>query len=64
VRIYVVHVVPNKGLARISQEGYTTLAAAQAFIESRSDRPEKVTEYIYRTHDLTDYLIYDIQIVT
>lgn len=47
----------------VSQEGYTSLAKAQAFIESRSDKPKQLTPYKYQTEDFTDYLIYEVSIV-
>ena len=36
---------------------------AQAFVESRSDRPQQISPYLYRTADFTDYLIYEVNIV-
>lgn len=42
---------------------YSTLEKAQAFVESRSDRPQQVSPYLYRTADFTDYLIYEVNIV-
>lgn len=63
MKVYIVQVIPEASLGKVSQQGFTTLEKAQAFIESRSDKPEKFTEYIYRTEGFTDYLIYEVEIV-
>jgi hypothetical protein len=63
MEVYVVEVIPEGGFGKVSQEGYRTLKQAQAFIESRSDNPQKLTEYLYRSYDYTDYLIYLVTIV-
>ena len=44
---------------RISQECYTTLKDAQDFIEHRSDKPRKITEYHYKSAE-REYKIYDL----
>lgn len=65
MRIYVVQVMPEASLGRVSQEGYTSLEKAQAFIESRSDKPTQVTPWHYRSTDgnFTDYLIYEVRVI-
>lgn len=63
MEVYVVEVIHEGGFGKVSQEGYRTLKQAQAFIESRSDNPQKLTEYLYRSDDYTDYLIYIVTIV-
>lgn len=63
MKVYIVQVIPEASLGKVSQEGYSTLEKAQAFIESRSDQPQRVSPYLYRTADLTDYLIYEVNIV-
>lgn len=55
--------IPEASLGKVSQEGYSTLEKAQAFVESRSDRPQQVSPYLYCTADFTDYLIYEVNIV-
>lgn len=55
MKVYIVQVIPEASLGKVSQEGYSTLEKAQAFVESRSD--------LYRTADFTDYLIYEVNIV-
>lgn len=61
--IYVVMYEPEAHMPKISQIGYTTLEKAQAFIESRSSNPKKVTEYLYKSDDLSElYSIHPIQI--
>ena len=55
--------IPEAILGKLSQEGYSTLEKAQAFVESRSDRPQQISPYLYRTADFTDYLIYEVNIV-
>lgn len=64
MRVYVVQVMPEASLGRISQEGYTSLEKAQAFIESRADNPRQVTPWLYRSTDGNDtgYLIYDVAV--
>ena len=62
-KVYIVQVIPAASLGKVSQEGYTSLEKAQAFIESRADKPRKQSEYWYRTEDFTDYLIYEVNIV-
>lgn len=63
MKVYIVQVIPEASLGKVSQEGYSTLEKAQAFIESRSDQPQRVSPYPYRTADFTDYLIYEVNIV-
>lgn len=63
MKVYIVQVIPEVSLGKVSQEGYSTLEKAQAFIESRSDQPQRVSPYLYRTADFTDYLIYEVNIV-
>ena len=60
---YVILVIPEASLGRISGEAYTNLAAAQEFIESRSGNPRKISEYIYRDDDETSYLIFNVKVV-
>ena len=55
MKVYIVQVTPEASLGKVSQEGYSTLEKAQAFVESRSDRPQR--------EDFTDYLIYEVNIV-
>lgn len=55
--------IPEASLEKVSQEGYSTLEKVQAFVESRSDRPQQISPYLYRTADFTDYLIYEVNIV-
>lgn len=64
MRVYVVQVMPEANFGRVSQEGYTSLEKAQAFIESRADNPRQVTPWLYRSTDGndTDYLIYDVAV--
>lgn len=63
MKVYIVQVIPEASLGKVSQEGYLTLEKAQAFIESRSDRSQRVSPYLYRTADFTDYLIYEVNII-
>ena len=46
--VFVVSVCPDYGMPRISQEAYTSLAKAQAFIESRGDHPERIDAFHYK----------------
>ena len=63
MKAYIVEVIPEASLGKVSQEGYTTLEKAQAFIENRSDRPHKISDFIYETDDYTKYLIYMVKII-
>lgn len=60
MKVYIVQVIPEASLGKVSQEGYSTLEKAQAFVESRS---QQISPYLYRTADFTDYLIYEVNIV-
>lgn len=62
MKVYIVEVIPEASLGKVSQEGYTSLEKAQAFIESRADRPKRISAFIYRTDDFTDYLIYEVTV--
>ena len=63
MKVYIVQVIPEASLGKDSQEGYSTLEKAQAFVESRSNCPQQISPYLYRTADFTDYLIYEVNIV-
>lgn len=63
MNVYIVEVIPEASLGRVSQEGYTTLEKAQAFIEGRSYHPRKVSEYMYVDDEETHYLIFRVKIV-
>ena len=63
MRVYVVQVIPEASLGRVSQEGYTSLEKSQDFIESRSDKPAQVSPWLYRSTDDTDYLIYEVRVI-
>lgn len=63
MKVFIIEVIPEASFGKVSQEGYTSLEKAQAFIESRADRPAKMSEYHYRSSDFTDYLIFNVTIV-
>lgn len=63
MKVYIVQVIPEASLGKVSQDGYSTLEKARAFVESRADRPQQISPYLYRTADFTDYLIYEVNIV-
>ena len=50
MKVYIVQVIPEASLGKVSQEGYSTLEKAQAFVESRSDRPQRVSPSVSYTH--------------
>lgn len=63
MRVYVIEVRRNGIDGRISQEGYSSLEKAQAFIATRSGPPQKISAVHYRVEtrrNVTDYLIHDI----
>ena len=49
--IYVVQVTPEASVGKISSEGYSSLAKAQAFIEERAGNPQKISHWRYRDDD-------------
>lgn len=49
--------------SKISQEGYTSLEAAQRFILSRSGKPVKCTETYFQTEHFEEYFIHDVRIL-
>lgn len=61
--VFVIQVIPEASLGRVSSEAYKTLAAAQKFIESRSGNPKKFSEYLYRDDDYTNYVIFEVHVV-
>lgn len=65
MRVYVIQVVPEASIGHVSQDAYTSLEKAQAFIGSRSDKPTQVTPWHYRSTDgnFTDYLIYEVCVI-
>ncbi len=60
--IYVVLVTPEASAGKVSHEGYSSLAKAQAFIESRADNPQKISHWRYRDDDWTEYLICEVRV--
>lgn len=48
-KIYVVVVKGSLGHTKVSQEGYTTLEAAQEFCRKRADRPEEISPYLFKS---------------
>ena len=49
--------------SHISQEGYTSLEAAQAEIERRPCSPTQVTPMLYQTPCCEEYAIHDIKVL-
>ena len=52
----------DRWVTHVSTEGYTTLQAAQDFVESRANEPSKQTEFYYQTALLEEYYIHDVLI--
>lgn len=71
MKVYVVEVIPEADLGRVSQEAYTTLKKAQDFIEHREGDPQPVNDFHYRSggcrdgiwYDYIDYLIFEVNVV-
>ena len=60
MRIYIIAVQFKDSQAEhISQNAYHNLENAQQFIESRSDKPERISPMRYESED-TIYKIYDV----
>lgn len=47
-------------VSKVSQEGFTTLQAAQRFIETKPGRPGKCSEFYYQTEIFEEYYIHDV----
>lgn len=62
LRVYIVEVVSRGFSGRISQEGYFSLEDAQRFIEKRSEAPEKISNFQYRSNNGDTYYIHDVLI--
>lgn len=63
MKVYVIQVVPEASIGKVSQEGYSSLEKAQAFVESRADKPKKLDDYTYKTDNYTYYTICEVNIV-
>lgn len=50
----------NSWISKISQEGYTTLEAAQDYIETRPGHMVQVSAMYYQTEGMGEYYIHDI----
>lgn len=59
MRVYAIAVRAD-GIEKLSQEAYSSLEAAQQFIESRRPCPEKVQEMLYQDGEGREYLIHDL----
>ena len=59
MRVYAI-AVRTDGTEKLSQEAYSSLEAAQQFIESRHPRPKKVREMLYQDDEGREYLIHDL----
>lgn len=49
------------GYVAVSWEGYSTFEAAQAFIASRSDKPQTIAGWCYNSNEY-EYRIHEIDI--
>ncbi len=59
MRVYAV-AIRYEGSEKLSQEAYSSLEAAQRFIESRKPCPEKVREMLYQDGEGREYLVHDL----
>lgn len=60
--VYVIEVYPViDDICKISMESYESLLEAQEFIESRTDKPMKETEFIYQSQE-NRYLIHELYV--
>ena len=60
--IYAVLVTPEASVGKVSSEGYSSLAKAQAFIESRAGNPQKISHWRYWDDNWTEYLICEVRV--
>lgn len=58
-KIYAVMVIDHYGNSKISEEAYNTYEKAVNFIENRSDHPQKVTNFMYKSANTT-YQIHEL----
>lgn len=63
MKVYIVLVTAEASLARVSQEAYKSLSAAQNFILSRYGTLEKITDFKYRDTDYTTYEIFEVNVI-
>ena len=61
-KVYAVLVTSKANVSKISSEGYSSLAKAQAFIESRAGNPQKISHWRYHDDDWTEYLICEVRV--
>ncbi|WP_304584817.1 hypothetical protein [Acutalibacter muris] len=61
-KVYAVLVTSKASVSKVSSEGYSSLAKAQAFIESRAGNPQKISHWRYRDDDWTEYLICEVRV--
>lgn len=59
MRVYAVAFCAN-GTYHVSQEAYSSLEAAQQFIETRKPCPKKVREMLYQDSEGGEYFIHDL----
>lgn len=59
MRVYAVAFCAN-GTYHVSQEAYSSLEAAQRFIETRKPCPKKVREMLYQDSEGGEYFIHDL----
>ena len=59
MRVYAVAFCAN-GTYNISQEAYSSLEAAQRFVESRRPNPKKVSEMFYQDSEGGEYFIHGL----
>ena len=63
MRAYIITVQSTKDMSvSISQEGYNEFEQAKRFVNSRSDKPEAMSEYRYVSDDYI-YLIVEVRII-
>lgn len=59
MRVYAVAFCAN-GTYNISQEAYSSVEAAQRFVETRRPNPQKVSEMFYQDSEGGEYFIHDL----
>lgn len=62
MKVYIIMVTPEASFGKVSQEGYSSLEAAQAWIMGRADKPRAIRPHVYRTEDYTRYEIFEVTI--
>lgn len=63
MRVYAILVFEGNGIVHLSQEAYSNLEGAQAFIKSRFPEPEQLSPMMFRDRTGREYQVHDLRVV-